>query len=107
MLYELRAYEAVPGRMERLHDRFATITLGYFAKHGIIPVAFFTDLVGRPGWLTYILRYDDMAHRERAWNAFAADPERLAAFAQTELDGPLVASIENRLLTPTYYSPTI
>jgi hypothetical protein len=105
MLYEMRAYEAVPGKMAQLHDRFATITLDYFAKHGIAPVGFWTDLVGSQGWLTYILRWDDFAHRERAWNAFATDPERLAAFESTEVDGPLVVRIENRLLGPTYYSP--
>lgn len=106
MLYEMRTYEVVPGRMERLHDRFATIALDYFAKHGITPVAFWTDLIGTSGRLTYILRYDDLAHRERAWGAFVSDPERLAAFAETETDGPFVSRIENRILAPTYYSAT-
>lgn len=105
MLYELRSYQAVPGKMDRLNDRFATITLDYFAKHGITPVAFFVDVVGKGGWLTYILKWDDMAHRERAWTAFQTDPDRLAAFVPTEADGPLVAQIENRLLAPTSYSP--
>ena len=105
MLYEMRIYEVVPGQLGRLNDRFATITLDYFAKHGIVPVAFWTDAVGVSNRLTYIVRYDDFAHRERAWTAFMTDSERLAAFAETEKDGPIVQRIENRLLSPTDYSP--
>jgi hypothetical protein len=33
-----------------------------------------------------------------------ADPEWLAARAETEKNGPIVARIENRLLSPTSYS---
>jgi hypothetical protein len=51
-----------------------------------------------------MLAFDDLAHRERAWNAFAADEERLEAFAETERDGLLVARVENKILRPTPYS---
>ena len=40
MMYELRSYEVVPGRMPALHARFQTHTLGFFAKHGIRVVGF-------------------------------------------------------------------
>ena len=40
MIYELRTYEVVPGRMPALHKRFAETTLGLFAKHGIKVVGF-------------------------------------------------------------------
>ena len=43
---------------------------------------------------------------ERAWAAFTKDPEWLAAREESERDGvALVAHWENRLLTPTEYSP--
>lgn len=105
MLYELREYHVAPGRMEALNDRFANIGLGYFAKHGIEVIGFWTDVIGTTNRLTYMLRWEDMAHRERGWGQFAADEARLAEFKETEPDGPLVTLINNRLLAPTDYSP--
>ena len=35
MIYELRIYDTVPGRLPDLNARFANHTLGLFAKHGI------------------------------------------------------------------------
>jgi hypothetical protein len=105
VIYELRIYEAMPGRMQALNQRFANITMKYFRKHGINPVGFWTEDVGTSNTLVYMLAFDDMAHRERAWSAFRADGERAQLFAQTEREGPLVARITNRILRPTDYSP--
>ncbi|HLF76322.1 MAG TPA: NIPSNAP family protein [Dehalococcoidia bacterium] len=105
MIYELRIYDAMPGKLPALNDRFAKITLGYFEKHGIKVVGFWTDVVGISGRLTYMLGFDDLGHRERAWAAFGADPDRVKAFAETERDGLLVARVENKILRPTAYSP--
>ena len=35
MIYELRVYKCVPGRLPALLNRFATITLKLWDKHGI------------------------------------------------------------------------
>ena len=40
------------------------------------------------------------------WNAFMTDPEWLTARAETERNGPLLASLTNYILTPTSYSKT-
>jgi hypothetical protein len=105
MIYELRIYDAMPGKLPALNDRFAKITGGYFEKHGIKQVGYWTDVVGISGRLTYMLAFDDLAHREKAWASFAADAERLKAFAETEKDGLLVARVENKIMRPTAYSP--
>lgn len=106
MLYELRIYEAVPGKLPALNQRFEKHTLGFFAKHGIRAVGFWTTLVGpNANELTYMLAYDDMADRERKWTAFSTDPGWLAVKRETEADGPLWAIIRNQFLTPTSYSP--
>jgi|SRR6478672_10293464 len=105
MLYELRVYDVIPGRLAALNDRFEHITLGFFEKHGIKVVGFWTDMFGTSNRLTYMLAYDDLAHRERAWATFAGDKERLAKFAETERDGPLVAKVKNTIMSPTKYSP--
>ena len=106
MLYELRTYTAMPGRLPDLHKRFAEITLGYFDKHGIRVIGFWTnELGGASDQLLYILAYASLADREAKWGAFVADPERQAKFAETERNGPLVRRITAQILRPTSYSP--
>ncbi len=106
MLYELRTYTAMPGRLPDLNRRFADITLGYFAKHGINVVGFWTnELGGSSDQLIYMLSYDSLADREQKWAGFARDAERLAAFAETEKNGPLVRRLTAQILRPTAYSP--
>ena len=46
MLYELRVYECVPGRLPDLLKRFDTITLGLWEKHGIKQAGFWTTVIG-------------------------------------------------------------
>ena len=105
MLYEHRVYEAMPGKLPALNNRFRTVTLGFFEKHGIKVIGFWEELVGTSNRLNYIIAFDDMAHREQAWNAFQSDPEWAAARAGTEKEGPLVARIHNTFWRPTDYSP--
>ena len=105
MLYELRIYDVVPGKLAALNNRFETITNAYFEKYGIKIVGFWTDDVGTSNRLTYMLAYKDAAHRQKSRAAFAADQERLAKFAETERDGPLIEKVTNTLMVPTKYSP--
>jgi hypothetical protein len=105
MIYELRVYEAVPGKIAALHDRFAKHTLGFFKKHGIGVVGFWTAEVGTSNRLTYMLSFESLADREKKWGIFQADPEWQKVRASTEKDGPLVARIDNTILKPTQYSP--
>jgi hypothetical protein len=105
MLYELRIYHAAPGRLPDLNKRFETITLKLWERCGIRQVGFWTVQIGESNQdLYYMLEWKDLAERERIWNAFATDPEWLKARAETEKNGPLVASLSNAILAPTVYS---
>jgi hypothetical protein len=105
MLYELRIYHTMPGRMPDLNKRFDTITLKIWDRHGIKQVGFWTVLIGESNAdLYYILEWKDLAERERIWNAFQSDPEWISKRAETEKNGPLLQSISNYFLTPTSYS---
>lgn len=105
MIYELRQYYAVPGRLPALSARFQNRTLKIWEKHGIRQAGFWTTLVGESNQrLTYMLAWDSLAEREKRWSAFLADPEWLATVAETEKDGQLVEHIGSELLTPTPYS---
>ncbi|PYM81233.1 MAG: NIPSNAP family protein [Candidatus Rokuibacteriota bacterium] len=105
MIYEYRAYYVMPGRMPDLQRRFADVTMKMFKKHGIGVVGFWETVIGESNELVYICAYDDLAHRERAWKTFLADPEWLAARKTTEANGPLVERVVNKIWRPTQFSP--
>jgi hypothetical protein len=105
MIHELRIYRCVSGRLPNLLKRFETITLGLWARHGIRQAGFWTVAIGESNQdLYYLLEWESLAEREQKWNAFASDPEWLAKRAETEKDGPIVASLSNMILTPTAFS---
>jgi len=105
MIYELRVYSCMPGRLPDLNRRFETITLKLWEKHGIRPVGFWTTLVGASNHeLHYMLEWKDMAERERVFGGFMGDPEWQKARAETEKNGALISNIANTFLAPTAYS---
>jgi hypothetical protein len=52
-----------------------------------------------------MLQWESLAERELKWSAFAADPDWLAARAETEKNGPLITHFSNAIMAPTAYSP--
>jgi len=105
MIYEMRVYRCVPGRLPALLKRFETITLKIWQAHGIRQAGFFTTLIGESNQeLTYMLAWESLADREKKWAAFQADPEWISARAKTEEDGQIVANIVSQLLVPTAFS---
>ena len=105
MIYELRIYRCVPGRLPNLLKRFETTTLKLWEKHGIRPSGFFTTLIGESNQeVTYLLAWESLAEREKKWTAFQTDPDWISARAQSEADGQIVGNIVSQLLTPTAFS---
>ena len=54
--------------------------------------------------LYYLLQWESLAEREKKWTGFMTDPNWLSARAETEKDGPIVASVSNTILQPTSFS---
>jgi hypothetical protein len=105
MIVELRTYHCAPGRLPALHDRFTSITLGFFEKYGIQQVGFWTNLSGPTNQsLTYLLQWASLAERETKWNAFQADPEWVEKRNATEAQKIIVERVEVQFMTPTAYS---
>jgi hypothetical protein len=105
MIYELRIYRAVPGRLPELVARFQNQTLRLWEKHGIRQAGFWTTLVGESNQqLTYMLAWESLAEREKRWTAFVIDPEWHAVVAETEKNGQIVENIGNEFLVPTAFS---
>jgi hypothetical protein len=105
MIYELRVYRSVPGRLPALLSRFEHETLRLWEKHGIRQAGFWTTVIGESNQeVTYMLAWESLAERERRWDAFLADPEWAAVVARSEQDGQLVENISSQLLAPTVFS---
>ena len=105
MIYELRVYRCLPGRLPVLLKRFENATLKLWEKHGIRPAGFFTTLIGESNQeLTYMLAWESLAEREKKWNAFQSDADWISARAASEADGQIIGNIVSQLLVPTAFS---
>lgn len=105
MIYELRVYHCVSGRLPALLKRFETTTLKMWERHGIRQAGFWTVAIGESNQdLYYLLAWESLAEREKKWTAFMNDPEWQAKRAETEKDGTIVATITNTILQPTSFS---
>jgi hypothetical protein len=110
-IYELRVYTASDGRLADLDARFRDHTVGLFVKHGMTPIGFW-HVATAPGAvadnrLYYVMGYRNRADRDRAWTAFAADPEWQRVYRESQANGSLTSKIENFFLTSTDYSPAL
>lgn len=76
-VFEMRTYESRNAlTLERKIDQFNQVEIEIFRKSGINPVFFAEDVFGpRLPSLTYMVAFDDMAARQRAWTTFRAHPE--------------------------------
>ena len=105
MIYELRIYETIPGKLGDLNNRFSTHTVKLFNKHGIPVVGFWTEDIGTSNQLLYMLGFDSLADRETKWTNFQNDTDWQRIRAESEVDGPINARVRNMILRPTDYSP--
>ena len=105
MIYEMRIYDCLPGRLPALLQRFSDHTLALWDKHGIRQAGFFTTLVGQNNQLlTYFIAWESLAEREAKWTAFTRDPDWLKARDASESAGQILANVSNELLVPTEFS---
>ena len=105
MIYELRIYHAMPGKMPALEDRFRSLVVGLLEKHGIDALGFWkTDIGPSNQTITWLVAFVDANDRVHKWNALTTDPEWVNGKKDSEKGGEILSHWENRLLTPTDYS---
>jgi hypothetical protein len=107
-LLELRIYESPSEKAHRAKVRmFAELgELAIFRRVGLTPVFFSRTLVGaRMPSLVYMLVHENLAGREKSWDAFRTDAEwkKLAATPGYS-DAEIVSNITTIYLRPTAYS---
>lgn len=107
-VFELRTYESNNlGTLRRKVSMFNSGEIGVFRRLNMLPV-FFGERIAGPNMpsLTYMLAFDDLAAREKAWRAFGADAEWKKMRVQPGFsDAEIVSNISNVILTPLPASP--
>lgn len=101
--FELRTYESNnETTLRRKIKMFDDAEVGIFRRCGLQPVFFGETIFGTnmPS-LTYMVAYENMAGRDKAWQAFGADPEWQKLRGRPELSDPeIVSNISNAILRP-------
>ena len=106
-IFEVRMYES--NNLSTLRRKIAMFNSGeiaIFKKLGMQPVFFGEMLVGpKLPNLVYMLSYDDLAAREKAWRAFGADPDwKKLREPPGWSDAEIVSNITNFLVSPLPFS---
>lgn len=99
MIYEVREYVPVAGRLGDVIDLFKSAVVPLFRKHEmeLVHVGFTTLGDNSFNELIYTMRFRDLAELEGKWAAFLQDPEWNAAFSEREKAGPLYRAIRRRV----------
>ena len=107
-IFELRVYHSPTWRqLSALHARFAGPEIKIFHRSGVHPLFYSQTAIGpnMPN-LTYLIPFDDLAAREKAWNAFGADPEWVKVRKESiDKDGQIANMIQISLYKAAPYSP--
>lgn len=106
-VYELRTYIATPGKLEQLHARFRNHTNKLLEKYGMKLIGFWVPQDANKGadnTLIYIVEHASRKAAEDSWKSFRADPEWVAAKAESEKGGSLTVKVESVFMNPTDYS---
>jgi hypothetical protein len=104
MLHELKRYQAHPGKADALRARFVAVTIPIFRRLGMEVLHYWT-CPQEPDAMYYLVQFPDEAARTAAWAAFAADAQWKTAKADSEKDGPLLATQTTVILNPQPHSP--
>ena len=106
--FELRIYHSPTQRQLRLvHERFAGPEIKIFHRSGVHPLFYADTFIGRdlPN-ITYMIPFATLADREKAWDAFGADPEWVKARADSVAKGGQIVNYNDlSLFRATAYSP--
>ena len=104
--FELREYQAMPGKIQNITDRFGNFTIGAFKKHGFRQVGYWRNVLGgNDHQLIYMLAWESMNERVEKFDGFGKDPDRARVFGESEKDGPIVQQVTTTILRPAAFSP--
>jgi hypothetical protein len=112
-VFELRTYQATPGKLPNLLARFRDHTLKLFEKYGMTSIGYWTPTDKKQGAdekLVYLLAHKSKEACAESFKNFRADPEwiKVKADSETAAGGSLTVTngVQSVLMAPTDYSQT-
>lgn len=104
-VFELRTYHFDDmAKLIQAVDWFGAQAAPAFETHGLFAMGFWTTYIGVSPRLTYMLIFENLAHRERAWASFYTNPEWPSRQDKLYPNGqPLVAQIESCVMKGTAF----
>jgi heme-degrading monooxygenase HmoA len=108
MIHQLRIYEIFEHNKNAFHARFRDHAARIMRTYGFTIIALWETKTEARIEFVYLLAWPDETTMRKAWSEFLADDEWKAIKRVTSAEhGDLVGAIEDRMLLPTSYSPTI
>ena len=105
-IFELRTYHFDDmTKLQQTLEAYNTQLAPAFEKHGLFAMGYWTTYIGVSPRLTYMLVFENLAHRERAWASFYTDPQWPARQDCLYPDGqPLISRIDSCVMKGTDFS---
>ena len=108
MIHQLRIYEIFERNKAAFHDRFRDHAARIMRSYGFDIIAMWEGKTGQRTELVYLLAWHDEQTMRLAWERFRADEDWNKVKRLTNAQyGDLVGVIEDRMLIPTSYGPSI
>ena len=112
-VFELRTYLTPEGKLDALNSRFRNHTVNLFSRYGMSHIGYWTPALEKDApasrTLLYILAHPSKEAGLKAFESFRADPEWIAAKAESEKDGALTVpqpdGVKSIYLKATDFSP--
>ena len=106
MVQQVRIYEIFERNKAAFHAHFRDHTMRIMRKYEFDFVAAWETMTDKRTEFVFLLSWPGVEAKEAAWRKFRADEEwkEITRVATAE-HGDLVGEIQDRLLTPTTYSP--
>ena len=108
-VYELRVYQAAPGKLAELLARFREHTTKLFDRHGMKNVAYWAavDEPQKSNTLIYILQHPSREAATANWKSFQDDLEWKRVKEESEANGKLAEKIDSTFMVLTDFSPQL
>ncbi len=104
MIYEHRIYTVIPGMAEaelaRVTEWFPIVE----KCGGTVIAGIFQTVIGDSNEISYILGYDDLAHRQRVWQSMMEDEDMKKIRQRWAKEESCSYNIFNKVLKSTEYS---
>lgn len=106
MIVDLRIYTCKPGHMTEFVALYEKMAWPLQQKYLGRCLGWYTTIEGQQNTVIHLWAYDSQADREQRRKLMTADPA-FAAYMKAVTKANVLVNMENRIVTPTSFSPNV